>query len=243
MFVVDSARKFMFNMAAKAASMALAEMFLDHSGDLERWPGRRRQAIHEFRRQLLREQGMGPARVREVLLGPERPGWTVVKFVRNPYTRAVSAYLHVVLHPLALFEPFEEVAEGPADLSFLGFLRRVEAMDPWKANVHYRPQVLPYEDRIDPPLDHVARTEDLAAEVAAINERFGTAFALPETRHDRVREARAVEFAGIVASTPFGELADGWPPYRQFYDDEARSLAGAIYAADLARYGYSFEEV
>ena len=233
----------MFNMAAKSGSMALAEMFLEHSGDLERWPGRRRQAIHEFRREVLKAQGMGRAAVREILLGPQRPEWVVIKWVRNPYTRAVSSYLHVALHPLALFEPFEEVAAEPGDLSFVGFLRHVAGMDPFTANVHYRPQALPYEGEIDPPLDHVARIEDMASEVGEVNRRFGTSFRMAEPRERRRRDTRAVEFEGVAAAVPFGDLADGWPPYRQFYDDEARALVETIYAEDLARYPYSFDEV
>jgi len=242
-FAVDPARKLMFNMAAKSGSMALAEMFLEHSGDLERWPGRRKQAIHEFRRQLLKSQGMGAGAVRELLLGPGRSDWVVIKFVRNPYSRAVSSYLHVVLHPLALFEPFEEIAAEPGDLSFLAFLRHVTVMDVWKANVHYRPQALPYEGDIDPPLDHIARIEDLADEVVAINRRFGTAFLMAEPREGRRRDTKAVATDEIAATVPFRRLAAGWPPYRQFYDEDTRALVEQIYAEDIARYPYSFDEV
>lgn len=230
-------------MAAKSGSMALAEMFLAHSGDLEQWPGRRKQAIHEFRRQVLKAQGMGAARVRDLLLGPERPDWVVIKFVRNPYTRAVSSYLHVVLHPHALFEPFEEVAAEPGDLSFHAFLRHVAAMDVWKANVHYRPQALRYEGEINPPIDHVARIEEMAAEVEDINRHFGTSLRMAEPREQRRRDTKAIAFEGVAAAVPFSELADGWPPYRQFYDSDTRALVEEIYSEDVARYPYSFDEV
>jgi hypothetical protein len=230
--VADPHRKIVFDMSAKAGSMALTGMFLAHAGH-ERDPD---LTIHEDRRRYSDLVDLKPAAIRSLLLTEGREGYHAFKFVRNPYARAVSAYLHVCFSK-RLYDPFEPLVPDVDDLTFLRFLEAVAGMDPYDCNIHYRLQVLPFEDRLVPDFDEIVRLERLADGIARINSRYGHAFEVPPHEKSRARDALAGA-DGTVADVPFGRLRAGYPKYGRFYDDRALELVESIYEPDIARYGY-----
>jgi len=239
MLVIDTTHRIVFSMSAKAGSMALVEMLYAHSGDLEHWPGRGEIGIHEFGRATNRRHGINQRKIAALLATPGRSGHLAFKFVRNPFTRAVSSYLHVVSHPQRLFAPFRPAAETPEGLSFRGFLEHLRSVDMWTCNTHYRIQKLPFEDQMDPPWDRIARIETLDADLQVVNREFGLSLTMPEERPARRRSLRAVGPATAVADVPFGEMSGGWPPYDLFYDERTDALVRTVYGADVDAYGYA----
>lgn len=239
MLAIDTAHRIVFSMSAKAGSMALAEMLYAYSGDLEDWPGRREMGIHEFGRTINRRRRVNQRRIAALLATPGRNGHLAFKFVRNPFTRAVSSYLQVVSHPQRLFGPFAEAAGTPEALSFCGFLEQLHGLDVWNCNTHYRMQKLRFEDDMDPPWDRIARIEMLEADLGAMNRDFGLSLDLPVARPGRRRSLRVVTGTEVVAQVPYGEMSGGWPPYELFYDDRTDALVRTVYAADIDSYGYA----
>lgn len=230
MLIADPERRVAVDLSAKAGSMALAATFLEHAG-FDRDPD---EAIHDERRRYSRSVGLRPAAIRKILLTPGREGYRAFKFVRDPYARAVSAYLHVG-HSPRLHEPFVE--EGAIDdLTFVRFLHLISGMDPFECNVHYRLQMNAYEDDMEPGWDEVVRLESLADGIARINAAHGLAFRPPA--HHRGREPESAAPVEDAASIPFGELRRRHPPYRSFLDARTIPLVEAIYGPDIVRYGY-----
>jgi hypothetical protein len=238
MLNIDPRHRIVVSASAKAGSIAVVRMLYSHSGELERWPGQKEQGIHQFARSVERDHGFTQRKIAELLLTPGRDGYRAFKFVRNPYTRAVSGYLQVVNHA-RLYEPFRHSAADPDDLTFRAYLERINDMDLWTGDGHYRVQKLRFEDSIDPPWDLVARLEQVAEDVAEINRRFGFDLEFPTTQRARYRTLKTVAAPGIVADRPFRDLRDGWPPYEQFYDAGALELAESAYGPDLEAYGYT----
>lgn len=230
MLIADPDHRVVVDLSAKAGSMALAAMFLEHAGfdrDAD-------EAVHDERRRYSTAVGLRPGAIRQILLTPGRDGYRAFKFVRDPYSRAVSAYLHVG-HSPRLHEPF--LGDGAIDdLTFMRFLEIVSGMDPFQCNVHYRLQLEPFEDEMQPGWDDVVRLESLAEGLERINTAHGLAFRLPP--HDRGREPDSDAPLADAAIVPFGDLRDGHPPYRSFLDDRTLALVEAIYGPDIARYGY-----
>ena len=238
MLNIDPTHRIVFNASGKAGSMAVVRMLYAHSGDLERWPGQKEMGIHEFARSIEREHGFTQRKIAALLRSPVRDGYRAFKLVRNPFTRAVSGFLQVVNHP-RLYEPFRSVAPAPGDLTFRAYLERINEMDLWTGDPHYRRQKLRFEDAIDPPWDLVARLERVAADVAEINRRFGLSLEFPTSQRRRYRTLQTVAVAGTVAGTPFRDLEQGWPAYEQFYDEHALALVRTAYGPDLDAYGYA----
>jgi hypothetical protein len=98
-------------------------------------------------------------------------------FVRNPYSRTLSAYLQIVRNPypgrrLLLARSGSEALENDGVIEFPDFLRAVaeqsiDAMDP-----HWRPQFYQcFFETID--FDFVGRFENFDSDLARCAERFG----------------------------------------------------------------------
>jgi hypothetical protein len=132
-------------------------------------------------------------------------------FVRNPWTHAVSDY-HWRCH-----------ATGTEPVGFKEFLYRLrdpERPDPERL----RPPVITnwsiYTLENEIALDHVARYEDLQAELAYIGSRIGL----------------KIDIAGIRSK---GNLRNRKADIKSYYDDEAVELVRDIYSAEIEAFGYA----
>ena len=163
--------------------------------------------------------------------------WFTFAFVRNPWTRLLSAFRNKIEpHPANLQRPryqqnpdrvwvgrlIDDVkATRPGDdrdVSFAEFARYVSRQDPAEMNQHYRPQVvlggfgfIPY--------DFVGRLERFEDDYAHVAARVGIDRPLPSNRR------------------PFSGVTDR---VAEYYDAETADLVGEIYAGDVARFGYTF---
>lgn len=158
-------------------------------------------------------------------------------FVRNPFTRVLSAYLNKI-EPYALGDggwqrPYfasvyaavddyrrRELPEEPR-VSLAVFLRWLaDSGDPLTEDEHWLPQ----ERILCPPLvryDFVGRFERLAEDAATLLRRMGATVPFP------TREA--LEFPGTHADRQVGT----------YYGESEAALVRRIYADDFTAFGYS----
>jgi hypothetical protein len=157
-------------------------------------------------------------------------GYFVFSFVRNPYHRALSAFLDKVGPAPALadgetdvhrryrrFHGREIAGRDGGRISFLGFCRYL-AEGGEKDNAHWMAQsrFLALHDRID----FIGRVESLAADLDTVVARIaGT------------RQAVDLKRAGPPATRADEKV-------KQYFCDESRTLIEATYARDFDRLGY-----
>lgn len=218
---VDHMTRTCIMITPRAACTVTFQHFLDMVGLLK--DGRQYdQWIHNYRGLLYTHAPSIP--IEDVV----KENYTIVKFIINPYRRAVSIF-YIGDHE---------------HLSFRSFLR--ELMDPdaflkWTHNSQYHsyPQYIPSEETIVTRYIRADRREVLSIVRPPPLDvyRFDiSAFSSPHhvTKHERH------DFCGDL---PLSELKDRMPSrYKLFYDDEIRQYVESIYADDIAHYGYTFED-
>lgn len=165
-------------------------------------------------------------------------------FVRNPWSRVVSAYLNkfqsvnVVSQPVLQKLRPKAGEDLGADVSFREFVEYLGASNPIHFDEHWRPQHLFVKDV---SLDFLGRFEHLARDFAWVQERLGIATPLP---HNNVTSYAppAVDQEGIADRTAKQMKKLGaFPDYRRFYTPRLRDLVARIYAGDIKQFGYAFD--
>jgi len=162
--------------------------------------------------------------IRRSLARINRPDWLRICFVRDPYARALSAYLDRIAPAKGgRFQPSQRRAraslglQGRQTLSFAEFLERVARQRPETMNSHWRPQVdslLWGEIRYD----FVGRLEAWDEEVERLSALLGAELRPFLQRHPR--------------ATGAAERLD------DYYDEELRALAAQIWRRDFEALGY-----
>lgn len=238
---------------AKAGSGALIKWFLFQTGDLEQMADPHR-GVHRFYRSIqTRRPGYGWEAFR-LMVSREKP---IFKLVRNPYDRAVSSFLALVLHtrneqpnpwgrkPLAaaLRHSGKPVTAEPA-LSFRDFLRFLawNGTANGEVNGHVARQHLAGEER---RIDRVIKLERFVGEIRRIETEFGLArspievIGHPHNERSRLpRQTRCAACAADLEITAAHVRRGRLPAYETFYDDETRRLVRECFAADFEAYGY-----
>ena len=159
------------------------------------------------------------------------PGYFKFAVVRNPYSRALSAYLDTVKRnrppfrtlkaDIAQIKGMQPVEVNPLNVSFLDFLtaieRRVQEKGWRHVDQHYRAQTHHLSDDLI-VYDRLFKLEQLPAALEEISSRIGVR--LPEAERGP-------------------HLTDSNSQMASFYADAAcRTLVARLYGDDLSRYGY-----
>lgn len=151
-----------------------------------------------------------------------------IKFVRNPYSRAVSSFLHVMKTKLKKLFNNE-------DMSFYTFLLNLKRKK-YPSNSHYNLQMINSEKKNT--FNHIIKIENLEKEIKNLNKRFNLNLNYDFTStHHIIKERINID----VSSVKFSQILK-IPNYNNFYDKKTKVLVDEIYKADIIRYNYTFEE-
>jgi chondroitin 4-sulfotransferase 11 len=137
-------------------------------------------------------------------------------FVRNPWDRVVSSYFYLrdELGPQMSWYA-HEIAPYP---DFAGFVRSWLTAANVRSSVHFKPQHMFICDAsLRLRVDFVGRVETIEADFRHVCLRLGVAAALDWTNRSNHR------------------------PYQDYYTDELQDIVGAVYANDIALFGYRFD--
>lgn len=232
--------------SAKAGCTFVVKWFFAQAGLLEEaeayppW-------IHGYRHKVYyRSDGYRP---RAVL----QPGMRVVKFVRNPYERAVSAYIHALR---SRYEDGKLAASlgRPVDrrrrFSFREFVGHVEAdsVTVHRCNPHHRSQIHRLEERGLVGPAHLIRVEQARDQVPRLERKLGLAPTDYEALRHSAHHTERVADGSACADRCDWHQARGarhrqFPPTYCFYDDDLLGRVCALYRQDFERYGYDPGEV
>jgi len=229
--------------AGRAASTFAVRWFLHHNQVPDqpgRWP-------HELRTRVVYPSDWHRDRVREVVAC--EPLAPVLRFARDPYRRAVSAYLHSLYQP----RPRRSIAAAlditiDDGFSFHDYLRVLADLVPeGRCDPHAYLQFHPIEYLA--PATQVFRVEDGGDRLRQIEHDLGLTptsdedqAALRATAH----QARYTDSSGHDAPNDAAQQVfvppvtpdDPVPRAPAFYDETTIALVDAIYASDFDRLGY-----
>lgn len=237
----------------KAGCTSFTKWFLFQIGKLEE-AERYHRWIHRYRTSVLIEQPGYKAEAVRLVGSGRKP---VIKLVRNPYTRAVSSFLHVLkvarkkdperwerkLIAAARKGPGKPESAVPA-MSFRDFLRVLPASGTalGEINSHIARQHMPAEDG---RVTRIIKVERFAEDIRGIEAEFGLATSpvesLSESHHHRTSLQDRVADGGCTADLEITseQVRQGRvPAYDSLYDEETRALVRTCFAIDFEAYGY-----
>jgi hypothetical protein len=230
-----------FIWSAKAGCTFAVKWFLFQRGELEPalaysdW-------IHDYRWQVYYRSDEYYAGVQRAEFGKCR----YIRLVRNPFSRAVSSYLHMVrtLGNEAFHRPFNNFLgrdiEKPPGVSFSEFCDFLLSVDVERTDLHYRQQTHPLESQNMINVDHLIHIENLKAELATVEKRYGLKTASVSELSTSLHNTKRVESNTYVGDQPFLMTdEDIYPDYKAFYNEDLARKIRTVYAEDFSRYGYA----
>ncbi len=217
---------FIVDWTEKAGCTIVCKMFFDVMGilqealDYNSW-------IHNYRQDKFYEKF---GKVTEDMLSGDK--FVKMKFVRNPYTRAVSSYFAANENNKQYLKGYEHL-----DLSFYDFLLLVKQKK--IVNDHWRTQYQEIESRFN--FDEIIKIENIKQEVKRLNQKYSLNLQLhTHSSHHHKKDKNKSEFVGRKKYSEL-EISSTIPDYRNFYDDETKLLVSEIYEKDLKTYKYTFD--
>ena len=148
--------KFIIDWSAKSACTIVCKVFFDYMDELDnamkfhKW-------IHMSRSAYYKKYGTVN---RELLLSNK---FIKIKFVRNPYSRAVSSYIHVMKK-----KPLSEIFNNE-DMSFYTFLLNLKKQQ-YRGDIHYNFQLVHKEEKNI--FDHIIKIENFENEIKKLNKLY-----------------------------------------------------------------------
>jgi len=210
--------KVVFGWTPKAGCTVVIKMFLDQCGLLEEalafytW-------VHDFRWSVL-----------EQVECPPHNTLVRIKFVRNPYSRAVSSYFAVAYHR-HLFGMFDSMDH----LSFETFLKYLASGNAtW--DHHFDKQFCQGET-----YHEIIHLEKMDEEIPRLNQMYGLQlkWKFTSSHHFPKDHTMKTDYQG---ANDFSKNRDPVGSYKAFYNEENRKLVESIYADDFIHYGYTYED-
>jgi hypothetical protein len=199
--------------------------------------------IHKYRLRQYQKSDRYRSRLKDFRRGK----FVVVKVVRNPLERAVSAYIHAYRFGYD-DKAISEVIQRPLDrqhrFSFREFVGFLERSDLRTCNPHHRVQVAPVERR---PLFRIAPRQIIRIEqdLAQALNKLESSLGLPITDLTDPVFASEHHTRRVSQHEPAADLTHfargGLPPASTFYDDDLKQKVARLYAEDFRHYGYLVE--
>jgi len=153
--------------------------------------------------------------------------YTFVKFIMNPYIRAVSIYRAQTSHNLSFREYLRELVNNKID-----YFNNND-------KYHLYPQYIDGEENIITKYVKIDKNETFQ-----ITLFDGTIYTLDVNKysspHHGIKNINNTTFCGDLLKNI---INDNLPKsYKYFYDDEIKKMVETFYKQDIEKYGYSFDD-
>lgn len=239
MTLVDNRNKILMEIIPKADCSGATVMFAQNMGfryglEYDGWP-------HHFRKKYLYTRC---GRATPCMMYD--PSYFRFKVVRNPYSRVVSGFIHIMRAPLLLKNYVTE--EQRKNWTFNDFLQVLQTLNETELQ-HYGQghcsfQSQPFERRYygqkHTTIYHAfVHAENSKEQLKAINEHLGTSFSLHNIiRQGATKNRYQKEYVG---SMPWWQLKDRIPKdYGLFYSKYSKQIVEKVFHWDLLLYNYTF---
>ena len=241
--IVDLRNKIVLLWSAKAGSVFAIKWMFKHMGLLEEalafdpW-------IHCYRMKVFCVSDRYKAAVEDFFQSPL--SYRVIKFVRSPFKRAVSSYVHVLQNAERNSDLVETLvgAEQKFTFSFDQFVGYLGTIDLRNSDVHYRTQTHQLERELSPGSVFLLNLDHSMESLPRLESYLG----LPQTdpQQYRISSHHATRSPGAPAQFIGDQLFEfsdrgqaSVPDYRSFYNRDLEQRVYHLYAEDFLRYGFS----
>lgn len=226
MLLINKQKKIIFELSPKSNCTVITKMFFNYIGQLERalkfssW-------IHNYRKKYSRRQSLP--------IKNEEKDYIKIKFIRNPYNRAVSSYLHVMKSVLHTWWGLQH------KLSFNDFLDIYHKIKNKKASDHITPQTLGNQYLNINYFDEIVHVEDLESEINRINKKYNLNLNCNYDSHHWACKNISEKKQYFVGNLSYNEISkliknNELPDYDYFYNDEIKQKVNEIYKNDINLY-------
>ncbi len=160
-----------------------------------------------------------------------------IKFVRNPYDRAVSCYLHSCQNKLGGLSNYNN-----ANISFEFFLKLLlnQKNNKLTGNVHYNLQSLKIENKRK-IFDKIIKLEKLNEEAKNLQKEYNLKLKTNFTsKHHRSTNLKNNYY--YIGDLKFEEVIKQLSTYNNFYNEKTKKLVENFYGKDIELYNYTFKE-
>jgi hypothetical protein len=229
--------------SAKAGCTFAVKWFLHHEGLLQEslnyspW-------VHNYRQDIFYNK----VNYRQLIENPleilNSQKLTIVKVVRNPYTRAVSSYLHASKH-LGLSQPILAFLNKSdhEKFSFREFVDYLESINLEDCNIHWEIQQSPAEKVETLPIHRIIKLEEsqiaLKELEIELNLKSADIILLRESNHHTIEIENSKDYCSDSTDFKTEGAILYRPPYKKFYDLELQQRIFDLYKNDFVAYGYS----
>jgi hypothetical protein len=153
--------------------------------------------------------------------------YTFIKFIMNPYNRAVSIYRIQKSHNLSFRKYLKQLVNNELDYFNLD--------DAY----HYHPQYIDGEENIITKYIKIDKHETFE-----IKLEDGTSYCLDANKYNSPHHGNKTDNTQFCGDLPKDIVNRCLPQsYKYFYDDEIKTMVETYYEKDIKSYGYSFDDL
>lgn len=225
--ILDAENKIIMIFTPRAACTLACNIFFEHMDLRETFD--KSVWIHKYR------QAYRPWANDHIFSSPE---FTKIKFIRNPYKRAVSSYLYAMID-----YPQER------KFSFYGFIKCLK-VGAFCSDILYH-CLSQYSPIYEKYTDHYVRVEYIEDDLKCIDKEYSTEFVKAyhkinvEEHNVSHKDSKNKEIQEFIGQTSYNDLLKKFnnphADYKYYYNDEVRAMVEKVYAQDCERYGYEFD--
>ena len=242
--IIDSRNRIVLLWSAKAGCTFAVKWLLNHMGLLDEalaynpW-------IHRYRMDRLYQSHQHDASVKDFCKSPS--SYRVVKFVREPFKRAVSSYVHASIYGYEdsrISTSLGRVVDDKSRFTFREFVSYLASINLRRCNIHHQLQTHELEHCVIPSPSFVINLDHSMESIPKLEAFWGLSQTDPwlyreSAHHTQTSSDASDQFSGDIAFNTSRRSAPVVPPYRTFYDMELEDQVYTLYAEDFLRYGFS----
>lgn len=218
MILVNESKHIIFGVSEKCNSVGIAKMFLEYIGELDK-ALRFHSWIHKYIYLVYIRNHPYPTQKNICT-------YFKLKFVRCPYDRAVSIFIHCVRHRLI------------PDISFQQFLESL--------TFYCRNRAVASHSKIqfdDKSWDRIVHIESLQEEISTIERENGILLNSHHVSSHWISKGQTYSplHTSFIGSKTYDKTVQQFP-YPCFYNSEIKKYVEKIYKKDIQTFGYSYED-
>lgn len=167
----------------------------------------------------------------------------LIKFVRNPFSRTVSSFIHAIRHKYEdqeMADYLGRTVDAKNGYTFREFVEYLGTLNLQHCNIHHKIQLHKAELSGLLSIQYTIRLEEVPRNLDSLEQKLGfmrsNIEVLRTSRHDTFRNNLS-KFVGN-SKFRFEGKDQVFPPTESFYDKETLNDVAKLYCRDFEQYGY-----
>ena len=243
--LVDDVNKVVLLWTPKSGCTSLIKWFLFHQNLLKEALDYH-PFIHRYRQEVFQKDCRQRTALKAFIKSPK--DYTIIKAVRNPLSRAVSSYIHVMKNDI-LYEEMSTFLKRniceKGGFSFREFIRYLSTINIHKCNPHINSQVHYLERNLNIHADYVFPLELSNQWLNQLEStlNFEKRYDIDKLNNSFHHSRRNNDESFVGDKIFFHNKQTHFPLYEFFYDSELKDLTLNVYKEDAKRYSRFYPDV